>query len=673
MNATTSNDDLTGQVREIEHCWVPMADGVRLSARLWLPEIVPAPAIVEYIPYRKRDMVRARDERNHPWFAARGYACVRVDMRGSGDSEGVMEDMYSSAELDDGLAVLEWVAQQDWCDGAIGMMGTSWGGTSALQAAAAGSGLLRAVIAVCATNDRYSDDIHHMGGCLLTDSIEWGATLPAILALPPAPESDPREWRNNWLARLARLEFPLFSWVEHETRDAYWRHGSVAETPGAFDCPVLAIGGWSDRYSNTVMNMLADNPDNCWGIVGPWGHHYPDQGVPGPAIGFQQEALRWWDRWLRAHDNGADQIPRLRVWCNEYQAPTDFLAMRCGYWLALPDWAAALASQEYREFELASRPVANARGTSRGFTRIPHDLRLGAAAGDTGYFGRPGGLPTDQSIDDARSLVFDTEPLDTDQVLLGKAEVGVGLRITRQPAQIVVRLEDVAPDGQIGRVAYQVRNLALDEACQPAEPNVDERVTRLDLVLPNAAHVFGIGHRIRIALSTCYWPMIWPSADRPDIAADNRRLKLRLPLAPVDATRFAQSEFAESLTPVNRDARLVHDRIQREVEFDAASGNLVYRWRQPLAMTRHASVNIDIGAEITAEHRIDIGDPLSAYSRFEHRLTACLGDLSIETLGVAQMRASRDRYLVEGSIRASENDAEIFTRDWSREIPRKYA
>ena len=112
-------------VTEIEHCWIEMPDGVRLAARLWLPDGVGAmPAILEYIPYRKRDMVRARDERNHPFFAANGYACLRVDMRGSGDSEGVMPDMYADAELEDAPAI-DWIARY-WCNGNVGMFGTSW-------------------------------------------------------------------------------------------------------------------------------------------------------------------------------------------------------------------------------------------------------------------------------------------------------------------------------------------------------------------------------------------------------------------------------------------------------------------------------------------------------------------------------------------------------------------
>ena len=191
-------------VNEVEHYWIPMSDGIRLSARLWLPETPdswPTPAVLEYIPYRKRDMVRLRDERNHPYFARQGYACIRVDMRGSGDSEGLMVDMYGSEELKDGVEVIEWIANEPWCDGNVGMMGTSWGGTSSLQIASLQPDALKAIIAVCSTNNRFEDDIHHMGGCLLTDTVEWGATLPVILGSPPDPATVGPEWRRIWQER----------------------------------------------------------------------------------------------------------------------------------------------------------------------------------------------------------------------------------------------------------------------------------------------------------------------------------------------------------------------------------------------------------------------------------------------------------------------------------------
>ena len=182
------SNDRQCAVQEIEHCWIPMVDGVRLSARLWLPEMhdnLQIPAVLEYIPYRKRDVSRVRDDRIHSFFARHGYASVRVDIRGSGDSEGTMTDMYSDHERNDAIEVIDWIAGQPWCNASVGMMGFSWGGTSSLQAASLRPKALKAIIAVGATNNRFDDDIHHMGGCVLTDTVEWGAHLPAILAYHP--------------------------------------------------------------------------------------------------------------------------------------------------------------------------------------------------------------------------------------------------------------------------------------------------------------------------------------------------------------------------------------------------------------------------------------------------------------------------------------------------------
>ena len=355
-------------------------------------------------------MVRARDERNHPYFAAHGYACLRVDMRGSGDSEGHMPDMYTPSELADARQVIDWIANQPWCDGSVGMFGTSWGGTASLQASIDAPTALKAVIAVSSTHDRYEDDIHHKGGLILTDSIEWGATLPAILALPPSAEAVGGDWRALWRERLEKLTFPLETWVREEERSPYWQQGSITFQAERIACPVLVIAGWSDRYSNSVMSLVDQRPDKVWGIVGPWGHHYPDVGHPGPAMGFQQEALRWWDFWLKGRGDAVADWPRLRVWLREFDPPADIIDRRNGGWVEM-DAPPGAVSQE-----LTLCPSRRTLGPRRPATgdrqEIPYDLLVGAAAGDTGYFGRFGGLPTDQHPDDARSLVFETAPLD---------------------------------------------------------------------------------------------------------------------------------------------------------------------------------------------------------------------------------------------------------------------
>jgi len=293
--------ELPRRVREIENLLIPMGDGVRLAARVWLPpdaDASPVPAILEMIPYRKRDGTAARDAMIHPYLAGHGYACLRVDIRGSGDSEGVLLDEYLEREQQDAVEAIEWIARQPWCTGRVGMMGISWGGFNSLQVAARRPPQLGAIITLCSTDDRYADDAHYMGGCLLTENMTWGSAIFAHAALPPDPELVGPDWRRLWLQRLEAHHPWIERWLAHQRRDDYWRQGSVCEDYAAIACPVYAIGGWADAYTNAVPRLLQHLKVPRKGLIGPWAHAFPHLASPGPAIGFLQEALRWWDQWL---------------------------------------------------------------------------------------------------------------------------------------------------------------------------------------------------------------------------------------------------------------------------------------------------------------------------------------------------------------------------------------
>ena len=207
------------KVVEIENVFIELSDHTRLAARIWLPEDAdahPVPAILEYLPYRKRDGTIERDALTHPYFAGHGYACVRVDMRGSGDSDGVLLGEYLEQEQDDALEVLAWLAQQSWCTGKIGMIGISWGGFNGLQIAARRPPELKAVISICSTDDRYADDIHFMGGCLLLDKLSWGSTMFSLNTAPPDPALVGERWREMWMERLERSGFWVEEWLQHQ-------------------------------------------------------------------------------------------------------------------------------------------------------------------------------------------------------------------------------------------------------------------------------------------------------------------------------------------------------------------------------------------------------------------------------------------------------------------------
>ena len=659
----------TNTFQDVEHVWIAMPDGIRLAARLWLPdhaEAEPVPAIFEIIPYRKGDMVRARDERNHPYFAAHGYACLRVDMRGSGDSEGLMGDMYEPDELSDTRHVIDWIAGQSWCNGSVGMFGTSWGGTASLQASVDAPEALKAVIAVCATHDRYEDDIHHMGGCLLTDSIEWGATFPAILASPPAAATVGPAWREMWQERLDNLAFPLEAWVREEARGAYWRWGSVKFDTDRFTCPILAVGGWSDRYSNSVMSLVEARPDKVWGIVGPWGHHYPDVGHPGPGMNFQKVALDWWDHWLRAPAPAEPDWARLRVWLREFDPPGDVLDRRNGQWI---ESGGALSPHK---FSLADGALVQSAERAKGPVEVavPLDLRVGQGAGDTGYFGRFGGLPLDQGSDDGHCLVYESEELTEDLILFGAAEFASQVRAGAEATQLSIRISDVSPEGEVCRVAMAVRNLALDPMLDErpgAVPGTDE----IQIRFPNMAYRFKTGHRIRLAIGASYWPLVWPGPQAADIRLLEGSAELMLPSDPGRPLQDAAALPAPSPPAENAGyTTLVAPNLQRTSNVQE-DGAIVSSWHQPKVRVRHHDTNSTFGFETRSDNTIFPDDPLSAHSRYAHELEYERPDGTARVHSVAEVRCDLDHFHLSGEVRVFWNDEEIFVRTWAPSLKRR--
>ncbi|MEM9047127.1 MAG: CocE/NonD family hydrolase [Pseudomonadota bacterium] len=605
-------------VEACEHQWVPMPDGVRLSARIWQPRRRdPSPAILEIIPYRKRDMVRARDKRNHPYFAAQGYVCLRVDMRGSGESEGHMPDMYSAAELSDTRHVIAWIAAQPWCDGKVGMFGTSWGGTASLQAAVDAPGPLKAVIANCATADRFEDDIHWMGGCVLSDTLEWGATLPAILAAPPDARTVGPGWRAQWQDRLAGLHFPLQHWLENRSRNAYWRHGSVLEQADRLTVPILAIGGWADRYANTVMRLSDARPDLVWGVVGPWGHHYPDVGEPGPAMGFQDLSLAWWDHCLK--DAPRPDWPKLRVWQRCFDPPQDRLATRAGGWVAVGGRTDA-ATLHLGDAGLRFRPE---RG---GVYRIPNDLRHGQAAGDTGYFGRVGGLPLDQTPDDARCLCFDSAPLTSAINLIGAAELVLPLVRDKAQAQLVARICDVAPDGRSNLVARHIVNLALSETRDDRAGFTPDAIQTMCLTFPTMAYRFAPGHRLRVALGTSYWPLVWPSPEPAQIGLHGQNARLVLPSRRLDTAPALPEAHPLPLEPSWTTEATGPLQRRPEPDDTGATG-----WQQPAVTTRFANPELGITTAMRMTYRLGAGEEPRCDAAFSLEISRPDGVARIDT------------------------------------------
>ena len=229
------------------------------------------------------------------------------------------------------------------------------------------------------TDDRYADDVHYMGGCLLTDNLSWASTMLAYNSCPPDPEVVGERWREMWHERLRGSGLWLAEWLRHQHRDDYWRHGSVCEDYAAIQVPVLAASGWADGYTNAVFRLLAALDVPRKGLVGPWSHKYPHLGQPGPAVGFLQELVRWWDRWLCDADNDVMDEPMLRIWMQDSVPPSTAYAERPGRWVGEASWPSPRV-----------HPVdALARRPPHPRPRRPADRRAGAAHGVVAAVRRP--------------------------------------------------------------------------------------------------------------------------------------------------------------------------------------------------------------------------------------------------------------------------------------------
>ncbi|MDH3316761.1 MAG: CocE/NonD family hydrolase, partial [Gammaproteobacteria bacterium] len=496
-----------------------MKDGCRLAARIWLPEDAgsnPVPAVLEYIPYRKRDFMRARDEPMHRYVAGHGYAAVRVDLRGSGDSDGILVDEYLPQEQDDAVEVIEWLASQHWCTGYVGMTGISWGGFNSLQVAARVPEPLKAIITLCSSDDRYADDAHYMGGCLLNENQIWGSVFFSINGLPPDPEIVGERWRDMWLERLEQNRpFPA-AWLEHQHRDDFWKQGSVCEDFGKIKCAVYAVGGWADGYSNALPRLLEGLKGPKKGLIGPWAHNFPHTGTPGPNVGYLQDALRWWDYWLKGIDTGIMDETVLRAWMQESVDPQPFYEERPGRWVAEAAWPSDRIAP--RTWHLTGAPALEDAPGNATSLDICSPQTTGSTGGDWCGIGAEGEAPMDQRPDDGRSLCFDTTPLDNHLEILGAPALDLELASNEPVALVAVRLNDVFPDGTSAQVTFGVLNLTHRESHAHPEALEPGKRYRVRVNLNDIAHHFLPGHVIRLAISTCYWPMVWPSPRPPRLS-----------------------------------------------------------------------------------------------------------------------------------------------------------
>ncbi|MGW6175363.1 CocE/NonD family hydrolase [Arthrobacter sp. NPDC055138] len=666
-------------VHAIENVFIPMRDGARLAARIWMPEgaeQLPVPAILEYIPYRKRDNSRGRDELNHPYMAGHGYISVRVDMRGSGDSDGVMTDEYRPQEHEDAEDVIAWLADQPWCDGKVGMMGISWGGFNSLQMAARQPPALKAIISASATDDLYVDNMHYMGGCLLADNLSEATVMFAFNSLPPDPEIVGERWREMWQERLSGSGLWLETWLENQTRGEYWKPASVCEDYSQVKIPVMAVGGWADGYTNAIFRLMENLDVPRQGLIGPWGHKYPHLGVPGPAIGFLQEAVRWWDHWLKDKDTGMMDEPMVRAWMQDAVSPEPSYEDRPGHWVAEPSWPSPnIENQRWQLGRYGLFPEGSPVEPGGGVDLLS-PLSVGMFAGKWASYAALPDLPSDQREEDGGSLVYETEPLEDDLEVFGRPVAAFEVASDKPVAQLVVRLSDVAPHGEATRVTYGLLNLTHRDGSEQPQPLEPGERYRIEIPLNGLAQSFPTGHRLRLSVSTSYWPLVWPAPEPATVtifSGGTLDIPVRKPRADDGELRpFAEPEAAPELATTLLNPGNHHWRTIRDLESGTSTVEII----NDQGRFRIDETGTDI-RRVSNEWYSSRGNDVNSVRgetqtirRYER------GDWRVEVQTRTVLTSTPTDFVVNAQLDAYELDEDkgnprVYSQNWQRSIPRQ--
>ena len=668
-------DSFPHRVKRLDNAWITTADGCRLAVTIWLPEDAeqnPVPAILEYLPYRKDDSRAVRDSSYHPYFAGHGYASVRVDIRGTGASDGILYDEYLKQEQDDALDVMAWIAAQPWCSGPIGLYGISWGGFNGLQIAARRPAQLRAVISIASTDDRYADDVHYLGGCVLAaDMLPWASRMFQINALPPDPQLVGDRWREMWISRLENTPPYVHAWLEHQTRDAFWKHGSVCEDYAEIEVPVYAVGGWGDAYTNAVFRLLEGLPGPKKGLIGPWCHDYPHLAKPGPQIGFLQECLRWWDRWLKGVENGTMEEPAFRFWIQDSVPPASMYETRPGHWAAEQAWPSP--NLRPKTYWLGEGCLCEEVPTETELT-IRGSQFAGVEAGVWCPYGNPVDFPPDQRREDGLFLTFDApaaEPVE----IIGNPSVSLSVASDQPLGLVAVRLCDVAPDGSSLQVSKGALNLTHRDGHENPDPLEPGEFYQVDIKLDVAGHRLLPGHHWRLAISPTYWPMTWPSSRAVTLRIrTGERSCLRLPVRP---PRPGDAELSPFPAP-ERCLEMPHEDLRpsrrtRIIKEDVGEGRLDIHDLSDHGRTCLTETGLETYSQIEDHFTIFEDDPLSASVTCTGTAGLKRDDWDIRAETVSHMTADADHFYVTHVLDAYEGNVRVFSKTWHVKISRHLA
>jgi uncharacterized protein len=664
---------------------VPMGDGLELSANLWLPVARAAgpdapveryPAILELIPYRKDDWHRPGDERRGRWLAARGFAFCRLDVRGTGSSPGIALDEYTARETQDGYEAVEWLAAQPWCSGAVGMWGISYGGFTAIQVAKLRPPHLRAIVPMYATDDRYTDDVHYVGGCVSVSELsQYAVSMVGMNALPARPSFRADAWIDEWRERLDRTPVWLYQWLRRQHDGPYWRQGSLAPEYEAIEAPMLLIGGWMDSYVDPVLRMLercVNAPRRA--IIGNWVHEFPDEAYPGPNLDWLHEMTRFFDHWLKGIDNGVTDEPALTFFRRDHARPEPFPVAWPGVWRSEPSFPPPGASEASLWLAPGDAPLAGRLAAEPpdgvAVDRFPHRATTGTrTALSWGAGSPPNGLARDLRLDDALVPTYTSGPLEGPIDILGFAVAQLAIEASMAVATVVVRLADVAADGTAAQVAAGVLNLTHRDSHAAPTPLEPGRVYDVRVPLRAAGYRFAPGHRIRLSVASNYWPVLWPSPGPGELAVHHAGSRLILPTIPAGEDSLPTTEF--KTTPAGLEeygGGTSEPPVWRIVE-DVIAGTVT------VSTNDAGETTLPDGTSVFAGERLDMtaSDADPAHARMANRVVYRLDQdgRRIDVRAAGETTSTETDFRMTVELEVDLDGEPFFRRAWDETIPRR--
>ena len=650
---------------------IPMKDGVRLAVNLYMPDGAKPedkfPAILEYLPYRKDDWTLSRDWDLHLYWVRRGYVTARVDIRGTGASEGSPPDReYSDQEQQDGLEVIDWLSKQSWSNGNVGMMGISWGGFNAIQMAERHPPALKAIIAVCATEELFHDDIHYIDGLMHVDEFEPAMDLELGLTRSPDFPTDEKSLAQRFDAS------PWFLLYLHQQRDgAFWRRASVApDRYGEYTVPSFMIGGFLDGYRDSLARFFEKSKAPIKALLGPWNHTFPHNAEPGPAIEWREEATRWWDYWLKGKQNGIMDEPRFEVFMRRPYPPDPNIKEVPGEWRAEKTWPPQNASKETlfleRDHSLGAVAPASRRISQHELKYVP------SIGGEAGFWW--GDFATDQRPTDAYSLVYDSAPIEKETAVFGWPRAQLQVSADAPLADWFVRLSDVAPDGTVTLITGAGQSGAQREsAAYPADLEPGRKYL-IPIELHFTSWIFPPGHRIRVAISNALWPMIWPTPYAMTTSlylGGEQTSRIELPLVPVEPAarpHFPPIETSPPLEGVSSTGDIWPPK-NWTVTRDLMSGTTHVMWsgedagRYPWGDTKDYE-------KMTYEAQDN--DPAVSTVHADASTTVILPNRTLVWSIVLNLRSDAKNFYYHFERHLMENGKEIRVKTWDDAIPRDH-